>query len=172
MVRNAEKGDKGGLFIQFSFSFRHRHEQRTVERPRGPACKDGRVSCGRNSCRLAKARWRRESALTDAGLVKSGFGGEQIDSDLLGPGLPIPIRASRTLVPLCGSPGIHEPKRLGYGVKVVLRQQPSSFRTTRLYFDKIPFHGQLVSTSIARLGWFDSSDGVREPRYHRLCTRG
>ena len=28
MVRNAKKGDKGDLFIQFSFSFGHRHEQK------------------------------------------------------------------------------------------------------------------------------------------------
>jgi hypothetical protein len=28
MVRNAKKGEKGDLFIRFSFSFGHRHEQK------------------------------------------------------------------------------------------------------------------------------------------------
>jgi len=34
MVRNAEKGDKGELFIQSSFSFRHRHEQKQWRGPK------------------------------------------------------------------------------------------------------------------------------------------
>ena len=88
-----------------------------AKRPQGPACKD-RVSYGRNSCRLAKARWMRKSALTDAGLVKSGFGGEQIDSIHLATGLPISRSgASQTLLLLRGSSGIHEPSDLGISVK-------------------------------------------------------
>ena len=50
--------------------------------------------------------------LTDAGLVKSGFGGEQIDLIHLAPGLPISRSGAQTLLPLRGSSGIHEPSDL------------------------------------------------------------